>query len=469
MRRTMAAAVAEPSPDPTRAGTAAPAFNRPTQIVLLLVFVLVVVFRLPGAWVHGRFQDEEATVFLAYAWHFPWMEALFRPFAGYWNLGANATTVAAVQLVRAGILPLERAPWFTMGIALAFQALPASLLLTGRAPWLTSRIALVAALLVLALMPATDEVFFNVLHIQFHLALCAALILALGVPERRPARALYAAILFLGPLCGPGAIVLLPLFALRAMEDRERRWQLLALAAGAAIQLALFYSASPLRGAAHRPGMIAAGMAIRLVVAPVSGVWLANLVTLQIMLSPWSRLIVWGLAGGAVLVLGSLAAVAVQRRDSAFWFTAAALLLAIATFGFGFASARTIDLVSVTAGERYNFLPGVLLAWALIVIATRGGRGRSICVAACAVILVNAAMVYPRPDPQFATGPAWPDEVRLWHADHRHPLAVWPGRWAADLSDTPRACTPPRAPFTQSTDPRYCESGWIAAFYRGAH
>ena len=55
-------------------------------------------------------------MFLAYAWHYPWLDALFRPFAGYWNLGANASTVLPLQLVQGGVLPLERAPYFTMSL-----------------------------------------------------------------------------------------------------------------------------------------------------------------------------------------------------------------------------------------------------------------------------------------------------------------------------------------------------------------
>ena len=85
-------------------------FSVPERWALLTLFALIVIFRLPNAWVHGRFQDEEATVFLAYAWHHPSVEALFRPFAGYWNFGANATTVLLSQLVKNGVVPLERRP-----------------------------------------------------------------------------------------------------------------------------------------------------------------------------------------------------------------------------------------------------------------------------------------------------------------------------------------------------------------------
>jgi hypothetical protein len=176
-------------------------FSRRQRWALLAVFALIVAFRLPHAWAHGRFQDEEATVFLAYAWHHPWLDALFRPFAGYWNAAANTTTLLVAQLVRGGVLSLERAPYLTMGMALSSQLLPAILILTGRAQWLESRLAVITALLMIAITPATEEVFFNVMHIQFHLALCVALILALDLPRRRLVRIGYGMLLFLAPLC----------------------------------------------------------------------------------------------------------------------------------------------------------------------------------------------------------------------------------------------------------------------------
>src|SRR6478672_13691337 len=93
-------------PGNTGAGASA-VFSRPERWLLLEVFALLLVLRLPLAWVYGRFQDEEATVFLAYAWHFPWADALFRPFGGYLNIAANATTLLVVELVRGGAVPLE--------------------------------------------------------------------------------------------------------------------------------------------------------------------------------------------------------------------------------------------------------------------------------------------------------------------------------------------------------------------------
>lgn len=448
----------------------APAFSPLQRWLLLAAFTLLVIFRLPNAWAEGRFQDEEATVFLAYAWHFPWDEALFRPFAGYWNLAANATTVLAVQMIRADMLSLERAPYLTMTIALVFQMVPAALILTGKAPWLAKRWAVIAALLMIAITPATEEVFVNVMHIQFHLSLGVALILAFDVPRRRIANIGYGAVLFLAPLCGPGAIVLLPLFALRWLIDREpgRLWQIAVLATGATVQLLLFFNSNPTRGLPIEPLSMMAGLFLRLIVLPTIGPGYANHIADAVTgplggQGPW----LWPMAAAVAVLLGALFALASQRRDSGLWFALSGLLLAAITFGVGFVSVNPVDMFYVTAGERYNFLPLVLLGLTLIVLSTREGfGGKRICAALCALLILNGVGRYPEPVAVLANGPSWPDEVRAWRIDRRHPLAVWPAPWAADLSDDHRPCSPPAQDVTKSTDPRYCESGWVASFYR---
>jgi hypothetical protein len=436
---------------------------------LLAGFVLLVVFRLPHAWVHGRFLDEEATVFLAYAWHRPWLDALFRPFAGYWNFGANATTLLVARLAQSSVVPLERAPYLTMVMALAVQTLPAVLILTGRAGWLAGRLAVIAALLLIAIMPATEEVFFNVLHIQFHLALCVALILALGVPERMMGRLGYGLILFLAPLCGPGAIVLLPLLALRVWLDRDAgRWgQVAALAAGAAVQLLLFYGASPLRGHLLDPGTIAAAMVVRLIALPMLNFGNAQGVAAAIYVSQMSGGHGWWWSVPIpILLFGVLIWQAAKRRDAAIWLILSALSIAVVSFGFGMIIVNAYSPFDLAA-ERYDFLPLVLLGLGLVAMAMRPGfPGRRVYAALCLLVVFNGITHYRQALPRNSAGRSWPAEVAMWRRDHRHPLAIWPGPWTADLSDEARVCGPLVGDLARSTDPRYCESGWVGSFLR---
>lgn len=453
-----------------RSAVAGPALTPKACTILLALFAALVILRLPGAWAHGRFLDEEATVFLAYAWHHPVQDALFRPFAGYWNLGADGAAALSVGLVKQGVVPLRYAPYLTMTLSLATQLLPAVLLLTGSAPWLARRIAVVTAVLLLALAPSTEEVFFNILHIQFHLALCAALILALDPPVSASGKLSYALLLFAAPLCGPLAMVLAPLFAARTLIDREaaRLVQVGALVAGAALQFVFFYGASPMRGHFFGFGTIAAVGFVRLLALPALGFRIANGIGNDVYRSwavagrGW-----WSAAAASTMAFTLLTVVAARRRDGAIWLALAALSVAAVTFGYGMVIIDPHDLFSAGAGERYQFLPIVLLGWALLALAERPDRevarvGKLIC----ALIVATGAIDYAWPLPAFANGPSWPAEVSAWQRDHSHPLAVWPRPWTADLTDRSVTCSPVGADPARSGDPRYCESGWVAGFHR---
>lgn len=447
-------------------------FDHKQRLLLLAGFVVLVTLRIPRAWIHGRFLDEEVTVFFAYAWHYPWADALFRPFAGYWNLGADATTLLTVHLVKGGIVSLEHAPYLTMIMALAFQTLPAILILTGRAEWLERRATVVAALVTIAAAPGIEEVFLNVLHIQFHLALCVALILALDPPQRPFARIGYSLILFLAPLCGPGALAFLPFFALRGIVDRDRRRleQCIAFVIGGSIQLLFFFGGSPMRGHHAAPAMVLAAIGMRLILMPALGFGIAGRTGDAIYHSyttGGSYWLLWDTV--AVLFFGALIVVAARRKDATLWMLLSGLTMAFASLGFGMVMTNAGDVFNAEA-ERYNFLPLVLLLLAMIVMAAdKRSKARPFCILFLLLTLVTAVDRYRRPLPGLSQGPSWPAEVAAWRLDHRHPMKAWPEPWVADLSDEPHACTPVGAAMRDSTDPRYCESGWVAGFYRAMH
>lgn len=460
-----------------RAQTSRPAnraetpFNGLQSAGILLAFVLLVVLRLPQAWGEGRFQDEEATVFLAYAWHFPWAEALFRPFGGYLNLAANGSTLLVATLVKSGLLPLERAPYGTMLLGLAAQLVPPLLVLRGRADWLPGRIVRLIGVLIMGVAPAIEEVFFNILHIQFHLALATALIVALDVPRTRGGTVLTSAVLALAPLCGPGAIVFAPLFLARAALDRDpgRARQFAVILLFSAVQLLFFYSPNPVRGAALDPGSIGAAVFIRLVALPVLGDDLAHLLAAWITLTQKSAMVVtWLLALLGVVALGALLLTAWRQRSNAMWLILAAVGLAVVTYAAGIASGYRLSAFVVHSGPRYNYIPLVLLGLAVVGLAALlRSRGQVVLMALALLLLLNGALDYLRPMGIYAAGPSWRGEVKAWRADPNHPLAVWPRPWAADLSGRARRCVPVSVLPRDNTAPRYCENGWNAAFKSG--
>jgi len=450
---------------------AAMVFTVRQRLLLLAGFALLLILRLPQAWLHGRFQGEEGTIFMAYAWHRPAAVALWRSFAGYLNLGANASTLLMVKLVRAGLLPLEVAPYFTMSVASVFQLMPAALILTGRGRWLANKWSVIACLLIVAMSPMTEEVFANVLHIQFHLTLCVALILVLDIPHSRAARVVYWIPLVLAPLCGPGAIVILPIFALRSLLDWDaaRLTQTFVLAAASALQMLLFYTNSPVRGHLLDPATLANLLFVRLAAMPYFSAHWANDLGRAVHAAYLTGGIRWWCYTAASLTyFGCLVGVALRGgKDAAFWLIFAGLALAAASFGAGMLSVDSSIWFNVGTAERYNFLPLTLVSMGLVAIVMRdAGRYRGICRILCLLTLVSGAASFFSPISNLRHGPSWRAEVAAWQLNHDYKLAAWPKKWLVDLSDVDLPCSPPDAANAATTDPNYCESNWLALVRR---
>jgi len=446
-------------------------FSRCQRLLLLVGFAFLLILRMPTAWLHGRFFGEEGTIFLAFAWHRPASVAMWRSFAGYLNLGANASTLAAVKLVRAGLLPLALAPHFTMAIALLFQLVPAILILTGRARWLANRWAVIACLLAMAGSPLTEEVFANVLHIQFHLALAAALILALDIPGSRLARIAYWAPLLLAPLCGPGAIILLPLFALRTLSDRDaaRFAQTLALAVGAAAQMLLFYARSPVRGHLLDPATLANLLFVRLAALPYGSVPIAQVMGyIDYMLYLHGGFGWWYMTGVSLAYFGWLVRTALRGGlDAAFWLILSGLVLAAVSFDAGMLQIDPSQWFNVGGAERYNFLPLTLISIGLVALVMRGDEiYRKTCLRLIGLMIASGFVTLFLSSEDMQFGPDWQSEVSVWQGNHDHLLASWPKKWLVDLSDHDRPCSPPSLPKVAATDPTYCESNWLAVVVR---
>ena len=116
--------------------------------------------------------------------------------------------------------------------------------------------------------------------------------------------------------------------------------------------------------------------------------------------------------------------------------------------------ARRVSYFRVTDGERYNFLPNILLGLALIALVTRPAtRARPIYLALCLLLLTTGVIHFPRTLLVYRQGPSWPAEVAKWRQDHNHSLAVWLGKDGADLSDVTRPCSPVGPDPAKSTDP----------------
>ena len=410
----------------------------PGRAALFVGFVLLVCLRMPTIVLHGRLWAEEG-YFYHSALALPWWQALFAGYGGYLNLVANAAGVLAWHLV-----PLPDAPWVMTGIGLLFQISPAILILTSRATWLRSPWAVLAALLILATPALAEEVWLQSLHSQFQLALCAALVLSFDdLADVGPfVRWLRLALVFLAPLCGMGAVILMPFFVLRALFDRSRARiaQAGALLLGTVLQVGLFYSAGS--GAALGraftvwSSVIVDAFFIRHVLTPFLGIWETMQLApgIKASLQAGHPPVVPALVTAALLLAAGLPALRIWRQ-AALWLLVPAVVIAVVSY-YG-AIDGGLNLLNVRSHERYNFMPQVLIGWSLVALAATHPARAVARIAVIAVVWIIALDLVEYPlsaHTQFAFGPDWQAEVRQWQSDPSHVIQLWPAGWTLPIS-----------------------------------
>ena len=431
-----------------------------TRVGAACLFAVFLCLRLPEAAWKGRFYAEEGEFFFAYAWHMPWRSALFHTLGGYLNIVASGATLLDVWLVKAGWLSLESAPYFTQAVALAFQTAPAILILGSRGPWLRAPWMRILALALIATPPLTEQVWLQTLHSQFELALAAGIVLATETGGGRGLRLLRIALLTLGPLCGPAAIVMLPFFGLRALVERNsERWaQTGALALGAALQLGLFYSANAERSYHIDPVLLGAVMFVRHVLLPVMGPAITMSYAQGLRHAAEAGATPWlaAIAGVAVFLTLALASLRRWREPAAWLLMPAVALAAVSYYGAIHGGPR---LLAVDWATRYSFVPQALTGLGLLALAAShaGKVGRYLVWLPVWLAAIGLAGYF-RPSALLASGPDWRSEVAAWRADPRHRLASWPqGAWLIDLEPTDAQCADD---VSAPNQPDFCDSYW---------
>ncbi|NPD68361.1 hypothetical protein HN018_08860 [Lichenicola cladoniae] len=409
------------------------------RIILLTVFAFFVCIRMPEIVLKGRFWAEEGKFFFHNAWVMPPLQALLEPVGGYLNLVANAATLAARWL-----MPLRLAPYLTIAVALVFQLMPPLLLLTARDSWLQEGRIRLCGLLLLLLVPASEEIWLQTLHSQFELTLSCAIILTLETDSGRMPLSRrgfgQAGILLLAPLCGPGAIVLVPLFFMRAILDQSgsRLIQAFVLSVGSVIQLLLFFHAIPGRGYKLEPVSLLCVFAIRHLAVPFLGLPQAETVAGVVRASLSSGHLPWlaVLLPLLLFVPFSIATLGTRRTRPAFWLLAAGGFTALASY-FG-AIGGTIALIDVHFGERYVFVPQALFSLAFLAFAATGNaKLAGIARVAVLWLIVVGATNFFWTWPLISNGPSWRSEISKWQSDPTRFIELWPDGWTMTL-EAPR-------------------------------
>jgi hypothetical protein len=406
------------------------------RVLLVFLFGLLVVARMPQLIIAGRFWAEEGLVYFAAAWHQPWTTALLADQPGYLNFTASAATTLARHLV-----PLELAPRITTFIALIMQLLPAVVLATSRIAWLQRWPALAAALLLL-LIPAGDaEVWLNSITSQFHLALCVALILAVDT-RGGAVGILHGAILVLAPLTAPVVGSLGPLFLLRTLLDRSwaRLLQTVLLGLPMLVQVAAVLHAAPTGRGGAGPLVLLAALGLQHVILPFIGQGRGMRIAAAAVDSfQQIGISIFAVTAG-LLGTGALAAALWRWGDRTMrWLFVTGLVLALVSYSAAITLGDPFALVR-SAGNRYTYAPTVLFSLSLLGLAVTGPvQRRGVPAALILWMILVGGGTYFAPSQFFARGPDWRQEVAAWRLDPSHKIVLWPQDWRLDLGPEPQA------------------------------
>ena len=207
--------------------------NRAGLFVLLGFAIFVAHFsRSPEVLLKPQFWAEDGTVFYQQAHEFGFLHSVLIPYSGYLHLFPRL--IAGLSL----FLPLSFVPLFFNLAALAVQCLPAIYICTPRLENLGPfRVRLLLAFLCFGIT-GVHEVWGNLTNSQWQIALLSFLILIASPPQSRLGNWFDRVALGIGALTGPYCVLLLPIAVIVAFYRRSSRTisQLAILGVGALAQ-----------------------------------------------------------------------------------------------------------------------------------------------------------------------------------------------------------------------------------------
>lgn len=419
-------------------------------VAVIGMFCVLVLVREPQIILRGRIWAEDGT-YLAAAFHrsFLAMLAFVGPAVGYRLLFLNLTAFAASHWV-----PLEYSPYVFVGLELLLQTLPLVLLLLARAELRLTLLWFGVAALCCLLTQPNSEVWLTTIGSGFILSASAAIIL-ISTTTTLPRRWLARAVLAVGATTGLPTLFLTPLFAYRALKERDRER---IIQTGILVLLGTFQAWSLLN---HGTGIrqyvfstdaIAAAILTNQILLPLVGHdLLLNVESVvgalrqQIIVNRMTGLSYLALLGSVGLFGAALYGLARQsRRSECGLLLSSAMVVSVASI---VGSLAGMEVISLGTHGRYFYVPNLLILLAAVIALAPGGSLPRIQWYVAVVPLVWVLGVgcweyflYP---PYFYSGPPWSEEVANWRRWPYTPLRIspwagWggPASWSISLSDT---------------------------------
>lgn len=396
------------------------------KVAAIVASGLVIFGRAPQLFFEPRLWAEEVTVYLERGLALSWAEGLWLSDSGYINLLANMVGVLAAHTV-----PLAYAPVIALVVSFVIMLLPVVLVMTAENVW-ENVWAQAAAVAVILLAVPNQEVWLNSITSQFHLSLCAGIILALPAARSVRVRWLHRVVVGLAAIGGAASVLLAPLFWVRAWQEKSKERVLQAAVLSSVVIIQLLVAAQ--YGLGNHAIKFVPGLAwLTLMIKDVLLPFLGSEATGNL-ISTLTRL---ALAGISAVVIAGFLALWSSKLSGVRWLLAAALALGLMSLIFSLDAPPR--LVSALVGNRYFMAPNVL--WQLALVAwvfrpkVRWPTARSVGGAVLAWLLLVGAWEYVHVDQLFFEGPSWRAEIQAWQSDQSRLIHLWPRPWTWQIPE----------------------------------
>jgi hypothetical protein len=410
------------------------------EIVYLLIFGIVAVWKTPQIFVDPRFYGEEGFTFYPYCLSHSPLECLSYVHLGYYQLLTNIFVFMASEV------SILYAPAVTTFCALLLHMIVVyQLAIFGRSHDL-SRIGIVMLATAWALLPQSFGVWMNATNAQWVIGVSTLLILATPtfvLKEHRKTLVGWAAVC---GLSGVPGVLLTPLFFVRALGEKSRLLLLVTIvfALCAIFQFILIETHYSQRNYVHTPLLLTSPTLLQTIIAPLFSVNVATVIGTALKDSSHAWLVFFSLSIGSFIIFVIVLAMAwsSQKHFVTFLVAAAWIFVSVVqTFGM---LGNPLDLLSgwfagyFMLGHPRYFLFGSMCLCLMLALGTKAA---SSAMAVVALAMLSLVVLVGAVQAQFATwpdffriGPSWREQLEACRPHGTCHVATWPAGNSIDIA-----------------------------------
>lgn len=384
--------------------------------ISILIITGIIILRAPSLFLEPRFWAEEGAPYFSFAYSHPWYQTLlFVPSFGYYSLFVNLSVLLAT------LVPLPYAPLVTTCLSLFAQITPFVIIWWYNSTFWKTPARKVLLSLIIIFSTSTGEIWLNTIHIHFHFAVTAFLLLLTDMENTTKVKEWFAGIILIfAGLTGTVACFLTPVFIWKAYQERKREYtvQAVIMVLCSLIQFTVFLmlliggklvNRFTIKTDFHL-FMFLKNYLINNFLRPIFGIYLLPRYILLYLIIPMILCLAW-------LFSDCL------KDKRKVWIIGAFLL----TSGLS-----TFFSMQMIGGLRYAFAPGVMLLVLISSYIRKDGifKTRKSLIAAILVFLsISVGIIEYRgrmADFINASWPKWPEEVAIWEKNPDYSLKIWP-------------------------------------------